>query len=205
LCSSVVIIIAIIIAKGIHFGHTPALDCAGMIVPGAIVYCTLSTGDTKTKYKVQFCEEERENGTQAQVACHPNLAEKVAKELLKDNHLTKELGVYNGENVLGQQTFGKSRVDFVIQHDDNSITLVEVKNVVGADYIEGAVPVARYCMYVCMHVCMHVCIQLNIFMYMYEYVYMNACDLFKICMKNSMCSHIYHMFNPHHIKHVLQE
>jgi DNA-binding sugar fermentation-stimulating protein len=132
-------------AKGIHLGHTPALDCAGMIVPGAIVYCTHSTNsDTKTKYKVQFCEEERENGTQATVACHPFLAEKVAKELLKENHLSEELGVYNGENVLGQQTFGQSRVDFVIQHDDNSITLVEVKNVVGADYFEGAVPVARY-------------------------------------------------------------
>jgi hypothetical protein len=152
-----------------------------MIVPGAIVYCTLSTGDTKTKYKVQFCEEERENGTQAQVACHPNLAEKVAKVLLQDNHLTKELGVYNGENVLGQQTFGKSRVDFVIQHDDNSITLVEVKNVVGADYIEGAVPVARYRnldvfiyihMYIYMYVYTYIYIYIHIYIYLYTYIYM---------------------------------
>lgn len=131
--------------EGIHLGHTPALDCAGMIVPGAIVHCTLSTGDTKTRYKVQFCEEERENGTFATVACHPFLAEKVAKVLLEENHLSNELGMYDGAKVSGQQTFGKSRVDFVIQHDDNSITLVEVKNVVGADYIEGAVPIGRYC------------------------------------------------------------
>lgn len=38
---------------------------------------------------------------------------------------------------------GNSRVDFVLEHADQSLTLVEVKNVVGADYLRGQVPAGR--------------------------------------------------------------
>ena len=128
----------------IHLGHTPALDCAGMIVPGAVVYCTPNDGHTKTKFTVQLCEEQREDGGVVTVACHPNLAERAARVLLEDHLLTDELGNYDSERVLRQQTFGNSRVDFVVQNEsENSITLVEVKNVVGADYKEGSVPSGR--------------------------------------------------------------
>ena len=130
--------------EDIHLGHTPALDCAGMIVPGAVVYCTVNGGHTKSKYTVQFCEEQREDGGIVTVACHPNLAERAARVLLEEEYLTEELGLYDARKVLRQQTFGNSRVDFVIQNEEeNSITLVEVKNVVGADYQEGSVPPGR--------------------------------------------------------------
>jgi DNA-binding sugar fermentation-stimulating protein len=130
--------------EDIQLGHTPALDCAGMIVPGAVVYCTPNDERTKTKFTVQFCEEQREDGGVVTVACHPNLAERAARVLLEGAYLTEELGVYDLDNVLRQQTFGNSRVDFVIRNiENNCITLVEVKNVVGADYIEGAVPAGR--------------------------------------------------------------
>ena len=130
--------------EDIHLGHTPALDCAGMIVPGAVVYCTPNDERTKTKFTVQFCEEQREDGGAVTVACHPNLAERAARVLLEEAYLTEEIGVYDLDNVLRQQTFGNSRVDFVVRNvENNCITLVEVKNVVGADYIEGAVPAGR--------------------------------------------------------------
>ena len=128
----------------IHLGHTPALDCAGMIVPGAVVYCTPNDGHTKTKFTVQLCEEQREDGGVVTVACHPNLAERAARVLLENHLLNEELGDYDPLRVLRQQTFGKSRVDFVVQNEiENSVTLVEVKNVVGADYKEGSVPPGR--------------------------------------------------------------
>ena len=131
-------------ADDIHLGHTPALDCAGMIVPGAVVYCTPNDGHTKTKFTVQLCEEQREDGGVVTVACHPNLAERAARVLLENHLLTTELGNYDASRVLRQQTFGNSRVDFVVQNEEeNSITLVEVKNVVGADYREGSVPPGR--------------------------------------------------------------
>lgn len=130
--------------KDVHLGHTPALDCAGMIVPGAVVHCTPNDSNTKTRFTVQFCEEQREDGGVVTVACHPNLAERAARVLLEGGLLTEELGLYDLENVLRQQTFGKSRVDFVVQDiENNCITLVEVKNVVGADYIHGSVPAGR--------------------------------------------------------------
>jgi DNA-binding sugar fermentation-stimulating protein len=129
----------------VHLGHTPALDCAGMIVPGAVVYCTPNDSHTKTKFTVQLCEEQREDGGVVTVACHPNLAERAARVLLEEALLTEELGYYYDiTKVLRQQTFGKSRVDFVVQSfDGKRITLVEVKNVVGADYMMGAVPSGR--------------------------------------------------------------
>ena len=130
--------------EDIHLGHTPALDCAGMIVPGAVVYCTPNDSHTKTKFTVQLCEEQREDGGVVTVACHPNLAERAARVLLEEALLTEQLGLYDITKVLRQQTFGKSRVDFVLQSfDGKKITLVEVKNVVGADYMMGAVPSGR--------------------------------------------------------------
>ena len=130
--------------EDVHLGHTPALDCAGMIVPGAVVYCTPNDSHTKTKYTVQLCEEQREDGGVVTVACHPNLAERAARVMLEESLLTEELGSYDIKNVLRQQTFGKSRVDFVVQsYDGKNITLVEVKNVVGADYMMGSVPSGR--------------------------------------------------------------
>lgn len=56
--------------------------------------------------------------------------------------------------VLRQQTFGGTRVDFVLEQPGGGLVLVEVKNVVCADYPAGRVPEGRskvgpslYCRY----------------------------------------------------------
>lgn len=133
--------------ESLTLAHTPSLDCAGMIVPGATVLCSenLPPGKTKTAYTVQLCEELREDGDYVTVGCHPQLAERAAKHLLESpvQPLQSELGKYDPSSILSQQTFGHSRVDYVLQGDDNTLTLLEVKNVVGADYPADAVPAGR--------------------------------------------------------------
>ena len=129
--------------------HTPALDCAGMIVPGSTVWCTENGAErnTKTAFTVQHVGEVRGNGVDdgdlVTVGCHPNQAERAAKRLLELS-LLPEVGLYNLTTIASQQTFGNSRVDYVLSSsDEGSMTLVEVKNVVGADYQECMVPVGR--------------------------------------------------------------
>lgn len=117
---------------------------------GTRVYCSKSSTASKTSLTVQLCEELQEGNTFTRVGCHPALAEKISKKLLEDRLLTAELGVY--DTVSAQQTFGNSRVDFVLTSNDVSEkkskkkkwkTIVEVKNVVGADYLTGKVPEDR--------------------------------------------------------------
>lgn len=87
-------------------------------------------------------KEIREDGTFTRVGYHPNLAEMIGRKLLVDHLLTGDLGAYDA--ILEQQTFGKSRVDFVLTcAAQKSKTLLEVKNVVGADYPRGNVPAKR--------------------------------------------------------------
>jgi DNA-binding sugar fermentation-stimulating protein len=129
----------------IVLGHTPSLDCAGMILPGSTVYCTENPSMTsKTAFSVQLCEELRDNdSTYVTVGCHPALAERAAKWLL-ELQLLPELGPYNLSDIHTQQTYGRSRVDFTLSSvDGTSITLLEVKNCVGADYCDGLVPAGR--------------------------------------------------------------
>lgn len=126
----------------LQLAHAPSLDCAGMVIPGSIVYTSASTSSTtKSDCVIQFCEELREDGSYTRVGYHPFLAEKISKELL-NKHLVDEVASYN--TIEAQQTYGKSRVDFVLKDSLNkTMTLLEVKNVVGADYPQGAVPAAR--------------------------------------------------------------
>jgi DNA-binding sugar fermentation-stimulating protein len=46
-------------------------------------------------------------------------------------------------SVLKQQTEGSGRFDFALCYDDGSRLLLEVKNVVAADFPEGGVPAQR--------------------------------------------------------------
>lgn len=135
-------------SKRQHLAHAPSLDCAGMVVSGATVWLSPSSSETaKTAFTIQLCEELRgNNGERTIVGYHPSLAEKAFRALIEtdDNFVREELGVERSsiESVSSQQTFGKSRVDFVLETNDQ-VFLVEVKNVVGADYMEGQVPNAR--------------------------------------------------------------
>jgi DNA-binding sugar fermentation-stimulating protein len=128
--------------NGILLGHSPSLDCAGMIVPGATVYCTQNDESkaTKTQFAIQLCEEIRERNERATVGCHPFLAERAARRML-ELQLFPELGDYDPASIGSQVSYGKSRVDYTLPSSDGaSVTLIEVKNVVGADYCEGQVP-----------------------------------------------------------------
>ena len=126
-------------------GHTPSLDCAGMILPGSTVYCTKSetSKQLKTAFTAQLCEELREHGCIVRVGCHPFLAERATKRML-ELELLPEMGKYDLQTVASQQSFGTSRVDYVLTSTcGTSLTLLEVKNCVGADYCEGLVPSGR--------------------------------------------------------------
>lgn len=134
-----------------QMAHAPSLDCAGMLIMGSNCFVTRNTGtNTKTSFTIQLCEEERtiqlceeERGPKERVIVgyHPALAEKIAKSILQKGLLKDEIGEI--ENIASQRTFGNSRVDFVLEGEDNSLTLLEVKNVVGAEYEEGTVPDTR--------------------------------------------------------------
>ncbi|EFJ52624.1 hypothetical protein VOLCADRAFT_115580 [Volvox carteri f. nagariensis] len=81
--------------------HAPALDCAGMLV-----------------------EDLRPGGHVTLVGSHPQLAERLAAEMIRRRCLEEALGPY--DSVETQRT-----------------TLLEVKNVVCADFPEGEVPPGR--------------------------------------------------------------
>jgi DNA-binding sugar fermentation-stimulating protein len=128
---------------GSELGHAPSLDCAGMVVAGSNCFATKNTGTTtKTGWTIQLCEEERGPAEpKVIVGYHPALAEKLAKSILQQGLLKAELGAI--EKIASQRTFGNSRVDYVLECEDNSLALVEVKNVVGAEYEENTVPAER--------------------------------------------------------------
>ena len=89
---------------------------------------------------LQIAQDLREGGGIALVGAHPQLAEKLVSVALQQ-HLISELEPYVA--VQQQKTFGGSRVDFVLLREDGHRVLLEVKNVVCADYPEGEVPEAR--------------------------------------------------------------
>jgi len=132
----------------LKLAHAPSLDCAGIVIPGTQVLLAPSTSVTaKTAYTIYLCEEIREEGY-VTVGYHPALAERFCKEC----YLSTVRGVMSvisspldqdEELVLtSQRTFGDSRFDFVLE-SSKRIVVIEVKNVVGADYTIGSVPLAR--------------------------------------------------------------
>ncbi|KAF6261218.1 hypothetical protein COO60DRAFT_802466 [Scenedesmus sp. NREL 46B-D3] len=125
--------------------HTPALDGGGMIVPGARVRMTTSAvkQGQKTTHAVQIAEDLREGGRVALVGAHPFLAERLAEAAVQRRLLPLPAELQRYSSVLKQQTEGSGRFDFVLCYDDGSRLLLEVKNVVAADFPEGAVPAQR--------------------------------------------------------------
>jgi DNA-binding sugar fermentation-stimulating protein len=136
-------LVADLSSGGTELAHAPSLDCAGMVVAGSNCFATKNTGmTTKTGWTIQLCEEERGSAEpKVIVGYHPALAEKLAKSILQQGLLKAELGAI--EKIASQRTFGNSRVDYVLECEDNSLALVEVKNVVGAEYEENTVPAER--------------------------------------------------------------
>ena len=130
-----------------HLAHAPSLDCAGMCVPGSIVYLSPAASTaSKTSYTIHLCEEQRLNEENVLIGYHPSLAEKALKALIEDtssDFLSISFGVKPEEASLSsQRTFGDSRFDFVLETTSRLI-LIECKNVVGGDYTSGTVPASR--------------------------------------------------------------
>ena len=133
----------------LHLAHAPSLDCAGMAVPGSIVYISpASSTQAKTAFTIQLCEEQRQEGNVI-VGYHPALAEKALKALMEQSSsvsdfLSRSFGIKDSEEVQlsSQRTFGDSRFDFVLE-TSSRVVLIECKNVVGADYSSGSVPLSR--------------------------------------------------------------
>lgn len=133
----------------LELAHAPSLDCAGTVIPGGSVYLSASTSQTaKTAYAIQLCEEQRLGEPNVIIGYHPSLAERALKHLIENDSeflsLALGLNMKEKEDVFlsSQRTFGESRFDFVVE-TSTKIILVETKNVVGADYIQGTVPPQR--------------------------------------------------------------
>jgi DNA-binding sugar fermentation-stimulating protein len=107
--------------------HTAALGCSGHIIEDSIVW-VLEKEETNSKssHEIYLIEE---NGTM--IGCHPLVANKIAYRLLKNNSVLP-----NTKDVISEYTIGDCRFDFLAKCDDR-MTVVEVKSVPIADYIDG--------------------------------------------------------------------
>ena len=150
--------------------HAPALDCAGMCVPGKEVYMSARPPGGKTTHAIELVVSDAPVKTAkgVLVGAHPRLGEMIALEVLNRGLLKDslplddgfEIGPVNANgstdnqqtiNVKQQVTLGDSRVDFemTIQNKEKSHRVIfEVKNVVCADYEKGTEPLktgANHC------------------------------------------------------------
>lgn len=150
-------------AAHVAMAHAPALECAGMVLPGAIVWCSRNgeASTARSQFAIQQCEEVRSGGDGAEsendnggkeqslhrvrVGYHPQSAEHIARALLDQRVLSAALcgdcahpsdgdaDAY--DTITAQHTIGRSRFDYALSHRDGRyVTIVEVKNVVGADF-----------------------------------------------------------------------
>jgi hypothetical protein len=163
-------------AAHVAMAHAPALECAGMVLPGAIVWCSRNgeASTARSQFAIQQCEEVRSSGDGAEsghdnghgdgldrggpmngsdeqslhrvrVGYHPQSAERISRALLDQRILSAALcgdrdrpsdgdaDAY--DTITAQHTIGRSRFDYALSHrDGRHVTIVEVKNVVGADF-----------------------------------------------------------------------
>lgn len=136
--------------------HAPALDVGGMCVSGSEVYLSKRDGSGKTSHSIELVRgaplTNKASDKGVLVGAHPRLGELVAQEVLKRGLLKDELklkdgwelsAVDNNISMKQQVTLGDSRVDFVLTISNKETThqvVVEVKNVVCADYASGTEP-----------------------------------------------------------------
>lgn len=140
--------------------HAPALDVGGMCVPGSEVYLSVRPVGGKTSHAIELVRGDpltnKASDKGVLVGAHPRLGEKIAEEVLKRGLLKDELilkrgwemgPVDDGKIDMKQQvTIGDSRVDFQLTLSDKQTShkvIVEVKNVVCADYKAGTEPNKR--------------------------------------------------------------
>jgi len=152
--------------------HSPALDVGGLCAPGATVFMSKRPPGGKTAFAIELLlapppDNKLAVNPENLVGCHPNLAEKIAEEILKKGLLKEAIGYGpaqlnlkkdkkkkkgtdpvaespQGIILSRQKTYGDSRVDFELvdqtADSDNSRMLVEVKNVVCSDFAPEFAP-----------------------------------------------------------------
>ena len=140
--------------------HAPALDVGGMCVPSSDVYLSERPAGGKTSHAIELVRgaplTNKASDKGVLVGAHPRLGELIAQEVLKRGLLKDELilkdgwtmgPVDDGKIDMKQQvTIGDSRVDFQLSLSDKEAShkvIVEVKNVVCADYKAGTEPEKR--------------------------------------------------------------
>lgn len=140
--------------------HAPALDVGGMCVTGSEVYLSVRPTGGKTSHAIELVRgaplSNKASDKGVLVGAHPRLGELIAQEvlkrgLLKDELLLRdgwEMGPVDEEKIQMKQqvTIGDSRVDFQLTLTNKEAShkvIVEVKNVVCADYMAGTEPVKR--------------------------------------------------------------
>ena len=133
----------------IVLAHAPALDVGGLCVSGSTVYMKERSPAGKTSHSIELVVDPTSSTL---VGAHPRLGEELAKQVLLQGLLTelphpslkvKEQEDQNMPFLETQCTFGDSRVDFVITEKGEKKLLIEVKNVVCADYSKVNAPTKR--------------------------------------------------------------
>jgi len=107
--------------------HSAPLGCSGHIVEGSTVWVLeKEVSKTKSSHEIYLIEE---NGNL--IGCHPLVANKIAQQLLK-----KQLVLPNTNNIVSESSINDCRFDFIARCNDR-MTVIEVKSVPIADYIDG--------------------------------------------------------------------
>mmetsp|Transcript_57660 Transcript_57660/g.172034 ORF Transcript_57660/g.172034 Transcript_57660/m.172034 type:complete len:478 (-) Transcript_57660:454-1887(-) len=132
--------------------HAPALDVGGLCSPGATVFMRERPPGGKTSHSIDLVAADGPDGQEGSVlvGAHPSLGEKLAELALQRGLLEEALGigaVGNGIALKKQVTYGDSRVDFELIDEsarglnEGKRLLIEVKNVVCADFSSDHAPV----------------------------------------------------------------
>eukprot|EP00466_Bigelowiella_natans_P016046 jgi/Bigna1/45451/e_gw1.123.5.1 len=151
--------------------HVPSMDMGGKCVAGAEVLVKpaltrkglLVGAEAVGKYGTPKCEfiaqllkvrepenEDLSGGKGVWVGAHPSLGEKIVETMVRNGLLDSDLPggkvvSYRREvrNVAGTNM----RCDFLITHEDGSLTILEVKTVVDTDYNAETAPERKKCVF----------------------------------------------------------
>ena len=146
--------------SNVVLAHAPALDVGGMCVSGSEVFLSERPKGGKTSHAIELVRgaplTNKSSDKGVLVGAHPRLGELIAREVLKRGLLKDEIILKDGWemgkvdddliNMKQQVTIGDSRVDFQLTLSDKQAShkvIVEVKNVVCADYKAGTEPGIR--------------------------------------------------------------
>jgi len=135
--------------------HVPNIDSGGKLRQGAMILASKvpnvdentfgKFGTPKCEYicRLLWCKEEENEG--CWLSAHPALGEQLAKALLERGALDERLGTSAvvRDSIQTQKMIKRAvtesvsnsyRPDFAVTHEDGSVTILEVKQVVDSDY-----------------------------------------------------------------------